>query len=420
MTDRFIAFDLEMPGQKELRISAIGLTVVENGEITDRYYHLVNPETEFDPFVIDLVGITPEMVENEPTFPEIWREIEDTMNSGILVAHGAPGDLRTLCACLDHYGIKWKDKINYLCTCDIGIAFYPHLEHYSLDYLCEHIGFELNHHNALSDSEGCARLIIDYIKNGFEPETQMAVFNALKGQKVRKNRPKKKKTLVEKVQSVLFSMQNEKVRQSFLRKYPHMDEEKVIGVKEHLLRSYANNLCKQNKASDFVKKLRHDYHEENNLHAIIISQKRKFITCVSMIDEFMPYIDNYETAEYINPKIFMSRQPELPGIIDRWLSCENPYSKVIAINTINRCFNHESYFKKWFDTVLSMKTDELYLNKKRAEFFANVLINSESLILPYITSGAIDKWTHNMTMQLAANSRGVKPEKKEMYISFRR
>ena len=79
MSERFIAFDLEMPGQKDLRISAIGITVVEDGEIVDSYYHLVNPETEFDPFVIDLVGITPEMVENEPTFPEIWRDIEGNL-----------------------------------------------------------------------------------------------------------------------------------------------------------------------------------------------------------------------------------------------------------------------------------------------------------------------------------------------------
>lgn len=420
MTDRFIAFDLEMPGQKELRISAIGITVVEKGEIVDSYFHLVNPETEFDPFVIDLVGITPQMVENEPTFPEIWREIEDIMNSGVLVAHGAPGDLRTLCACLDHYGIRWKDKIDYLCTCDIGIAFYPHLEHYSLDYLCEHIGVKLDHHNALSDSEGCARLIIDYMENGFQPETQLSVFNALKGQKVRKNKPKKKKTLTEKVQSVLFNMQNEKVRQSFIRKYPHIDEGRVIGVKEHLLRSYANNLCKQNKASDFVKKPLHDYHEENNLHAIIISRRRKFSVCVSQIDEFIPFIDNYETADYIDPKIFRSRQPELLSVVDRWMRSDNPYEKAIAINTVIRNFSHESYLKKWFDSVKSIDTDDVHLKKKKAEFFSAVLVNCEEFMLPVLMSGELDKWTHNMTLQLSANSKGVKSEKKEMYISLRR
>ena len=199
-----------------------------------------------------------------------------------------------------------------------------------------------------------------------------------------------------------------------------MDEDKVIGVKEHLLRSYANNLFKQNKASDFVKKPLHEYHEENNLHAIIISRRRKFATCLKQIEEFLPYIDNYETAELIDPKIFRNRQPELLSVIDRWLQSENPYAKVIAINTINRCFAHESYYQKWLDTILAIKTDDLYLNRKRAEFFSQVLLNNENLFLGYITSGELDKWTHNMTLQLSSNSRGVKSDKKEMYVSLRR
>ena len=420
MTDRFVAFDLEMPGQKDLRISAIGITVVENGEIVENYFHLVNPETKFDPFVIDLVGITPEMVENEPTFPEIWREIEGIMSSGILVAHGAPGDLRTLCACLDHYGIKWKDKIDYVCTCDASIALYPYLEHYSLDFLCRHMGFELDHHNALSDSEGCARVLIDHLRHGIDLKNHKAVFNALKGQKVRKNRPKQKKTLAQKIQSVLFNMQNDKAKQTFLRKNPQVPEEKVIGVKDHHLKTYANNLCKQNKANDFIKKPLHEYHEENNLHAILISRKRKFSQCISLIDEFIPFIDNFETADYIDPRIFRNRPPELISVVDRWLKSENIYEQAIAINTINRNFNHESYYKKWFDKILSIKTDSLQLNIKRAEFFALVLAGDESFILPYITSGAFDRWTHNMCLQLAANSKGTKSEKKEMYISLRR
>ncbi len=420
MTDRFIVFDLEMPGQRELRISAIGITVVENGKITDNYYHLVNPETEFDPYVIDLVGITPQMVENEPTFPEIWNHIEDIMSSGILVAHGAPGDLRTLCTCLNYYGIMWEDKIKYICTCDLAQAFYPYAEHYSLDFLCDHIGYTLDHHNALSDSEGCARLLIEFLKNGAEAEKFISVFNALKCQKIRKNNSKRKKSLPEKVQSVLFSMRDEKAKASFLRKYPETDESRVIGVKEHRIRDYAAWLCKNNKSHEFIRNLRHDYHEENNLHAVLISKQRKFSLCIKHIDDFLPYIDNYETAELIDPFIFKSRQNELPDIICRWFCNENKYAKVIAINMMKRYFLTEEYLGKWFDMILNLKSDNSYINKKRAEFFAAALIKYEERILPFIVSDSIDKWTHNMTLQIASNSKGVKIDKKEMYVSLRR
>ena len=142
--------------------------------------------------------------------------------------------------------------------------------------------------------------------------------------------------------------------------------------------------------------------------------------CVSQIDEFIPYIDNYETADFIDPKIFRSRQPELIGVVDRWLKSESPYAKAIALNTITRNFCHESYFKKWFGAVNEIETADLQLKRKKAEFFSDMLLCCEEEILPLLTSGEFDKWTHNMILQLSANRSGVKAEKKEWYVSVRR
>ena len=47
---RFIVFDVETPNYQNNRMSAIGITVIENGEIVDDYYSLVDPETHFDYF----------------------------------------------------------------------------------------------------------------------------------------------------------------------------------------------------------------------------------------------------------------------------------------------------------------------------------------------------------------------------------
>ena len=62
MEGRYIAFDVETPNYANDRMSAIGVTVVENGEIVGTYDTLVNPETYFDSFNVRLTGITPEMV----------------------------------------------------------------------------------------------------------------------------------------------------------------------------------------------------------------------------------------------------------------------------------------------------------------------------------------------------------------------
>ena len=40
---RFIVFDVETPNRKNNRISAIGITVVEEEKISKEFYSLVNP-----------------------------------------------------------------------------------------------------------------------------------------------------------------------------------------------------------------------------------------------------------------------------------------------------------------------------------------------------------------------------------------
>jgi DNA polymerase III epsilon subunit-like protein len=170
MSDRYIAFDVETPNYANNRISAIGITVVENGAVVDEIYTLVNPETHFGNFNIRLTGITPEQVADKPTFPQLWAEIEPIMSSGLLVAHNAPFDMAVLARCLNFYGIEWRTYAYYACTCSMGRACYPNLKNHKLNTLCEYLGLDLIHHNAGSDSRACAGLLMDYIGQGLKVE----------------------------------------------------------------------------------------------------------------------------------------------------------------------------------------------------------------------------------------------------------
>ena len=168
MATRFIAFDVETPNSANDRMSAIGITVVEDGEILQRFSTLINPETYFHPFNIQLTGITPDMASAAPTFPELWETIEPMMSSGVLIAHNAPFDMRVLSKCLRAYGIQWQPTTTYACTCRMGKACYPALENHRLNTLCYHLHIPLNHHDAGSDSEGCAKLLVNYLKRGLD------------------------------------------------------------------------------------------------------------------------------------------------------------------------------------------------------------------------------------------------------------
>lgn len=164
MLDTYVAFDVETPNSRNDRMSAIGVVVVEGGEQTLNFYSLVNPEEPFDSFNIQLTGITPRMVQTQPTFPVLWELLRPLLDRGILCAHNAPFDLGVLSKCLRDYGIEWKPAAEYVCTCQIGRRLLPAAPNHRLNTLAELLDLPLQHHNALSDTKACAGLLQYYLR----------------------------------------------------------------------------------------------------------------------------------------------------------------------------------------------------------------------------------------------------------------
>ena len=162
---RFVAFDVETPNRRCDRMSAIGITVIEDGIITQTFDSLINPETFFDDFNTKLTGISEETVRNAPTFPVIWEQIEPLLSHGLLAAHNAVFDMSVLKKCLRAYGIEWKPYVRYLCTVQMGRQLLPGMSH-RLNVLCDYYGISLDHHQAGSDSLACAQLLLRYLDSG--------------------------------------------------------------------------------------------------------------------------------------------------------------------------------------------------------------------------------------------------------------
>ena len=164
---RYVAFDVETPNRYNNRMSAIGISVIEEGSIRDSFFSYVDPETHFDYFNTRLTGIDENTVRNAPAFPELWKQIEPIMGDGILVAHNAVFDLGVLKKCLQDYGIIWKPTAKYCCTARIGRALLPDMKH-RLNDMCEYYGICLDHHKADSDSHACAEIFLRYMEAGMQ------------------------------------------------------------------------------------------------------------------------------------------------------------------------------------------------------------------------------------------------------------
>ena len=170
-----VAFDVETPNRYNNRICSIGLTVINDGAITETLYYLINPEAEFDRANIMIHGIKPIDVLDAPVFTEVWDEIREYFRSSLITAHNATFDLCVLINTLQAYGIS-ESKTNYVCTLQMARNTIKDVENYRLPTLCKYAGIELQHHNALSDSYGCAELLRHLLNSGVTLDDYIRTF----------------------------------------------------------------------------------------------------------------------------------------------------------------------------------------------------------------------------------------------------
>ena len=178
---RYVVFDTETPNSRNDRMCQIGVSVVENGRITESFVRLVAPECDFAAFNVMLHGIAPEATYGSPCFAELWRgELEAVFSEGVLVAHNAPFDMAVLSKCLRAYGIRWRERAPYIDTVRMARQAFPSLPNHKLDTLSAALGIELDHHDAGSDAEACARIFLASIECGAEPGAFLREYDLLR------------------------------------------------------------------------------------------------------------------------------------------------------------------------------------------------------------------------------------------------
>lgn len=173
---QIVAFDVETPNRYNNRICSIGLTIINDGIITNTIHYLINPETDFDKVNIQIHGIKPSDVSNAPIFPEVWNEIAKLFRSSLITAHNATFDLCVLRKTLRAYEIN-ESKINYVCTLQMASSIISDTENYKLPTLARYIGVDLEHHNAQSDCLCCAKILLVLLNSGVNLDKYMKAFD---------------------------------------------------------------------------------------------------------------------------------------------------------------------------------------------------------------------------------------------------
>ena len=89
----FVSIDFETMTAEHTSACAVGIVKVVDGTIQQKFYSLIKPIPDDREKKNTYVhGITPEMVENAPTFGELWGTIGKYFTDQIIVCHNADFD----------------------------------------------------------------------------------------------------------------------------------------------------------------------------------------------------------------------------------------------------------------------------------------------------------------------------------------
>lgn len=160
MTD-FAAIDFETANQCRSSVCSVGVVIVHDGMIVDRFYSLIQPPPNYyTHWTTEIHGLTHNDTDNAPIFPEVWKQINPLIKGLPLVAHNSPFDEGCLRSVFKTYEMEYPEYPFY-CTLKASRKLQPELPNHRLDTVAETCNFNLtNHHNAIADAEACAAIAL--------------------------------------------------------------------------------------------------------------------------------------------------------------------------------------------------------------------------------------------------------------------
>ena len=219
------------------------------------------------------------------------------------------------------------------------------------------------------------------------------------------------------LQEKLYSLQDKKY-QSFQSKLIPTAKI-IIGVRTPDLKAIAKDINKNNYKEEFIKDLPHASHEENQIHSFIIGMEKDFDKAIVMINNFLPYIDNWSTCDQ-TPSIALRKNPDRAIIeIKKWISTGKTYYIRYGIGILMGLFLDDLFKEEYLEIVANVKSEEYYVQMMQAWFFATALAKQYPATIKYIENGLLDKIVNNMTIKKAIESYRITEEQKEYLRKYR-
>ena len=158
--EEFVAFDLETTGLSSVndRIIEIGAVRIKDGREVDRFQTFVDPQRKLERKIVDLTGITDEMLVGAPKIEEVLPKFLEFVGDRILVAHNADFDTGFIRAECSRQNLPYT--FTTADTLILSQNLLSHLSKFKLDIVANALSLpEFNHHRAADDALTCGMIM---------------------------------------------------------------------------------------------------------------------------------------------------------------------------------------------------------------------------------------------------------------------
>ncbi|KIC19744.1 exonuclease [Leisingera sp. ANG-DT] len=153
--------DVETANSDTSSICQIGLALVSDQSLVQTVSFLIDPQTHFDEFNVNLHGINPAAVSGQPDFSQVIQSLRAFLERHPLVQHSS-FDKRAIEGACRRYGLPnpkchWHDSVT------IARQAWPELKGnggHGLASLKTHLDLDFDHHDAAEDAKAAAQVVL--------------------------------------------------------------------------------------------------------------------------------------------------------------------------------------------------------------------------------------------------------------------
>lgn len=199
------------------------------------------------------------------------------------------------------------------------------------------------------------------------------------------------------------------------------DESSLIGIRTPILKEIAKKISK-NSPFQFLKQVKHETYEEKIIQGLLLGYlKIDFKELVSLLDNFIPFIDNWAINDITcaNLKIWKNHLSDGYPVILTYLKSSNPWEIRFGLVLLLDYYIQDTYIDSILDHITQITHDNYYVKMANAWLVSVCYIYYPKKIIKLLKQQILDSFTQNQAIQKIIDSKRVIDEEKEFIRSLK-